>query len=367
MCIYSVVEVILFLLFIYYRNGYKSVKFFYVSAALLLMLTGLHNGMNEGDLDFRDYLNFFIGNWSKYGDLDSKWGYDLEPIFAYFVRFLRIFGRYDFIYIIGTSLCFGIPFLILVKKYSVNPPLSILLLLIIVHTNVFITFFAGHRQMLATTFFELAFLIYFSETFKYKWYLFSAFIVLALFSHSSSYIVFPLVLCIYFLKVSSKKTIYVLLILSLLSGLLLTSVFDNLFTALMRTVSVFDVLDRTTHYTLENVYENANTTIVSLGPLTILSLICVYYSSEKEFKSFPFKSFYIGTILKNFFGFLPLINRGLLFLFLISISCAIPKALNTNPKCKFAISFIVLVNLFLAFRAYSKPDYVLLPFHFIFE
>lgn len=366
MCVYFVVEVILFFLFIH-RISHKSEKFFYVSAVLLLMLTGFHNGMNEGDLDYQDYLNLFLGNWSKYGDLDSNWGYELEPVFAYFVYFLRFFGKSDYIYIIGTSLCFGIPFLYMVKKYSVNPPLSILLLLIIVHTNVFITFLAGHRQMLATSFLILAFLIYFEKDFKYKWYLFFIFIILSLFSHSSSYLVVPMAIGIYFLKISSKRTVYILLIVSLFAGLFLISFFDNLVHVLMSSLSAFDVLDRTTYYTTQNIYENADATIVSLGPLTILAFICVYFSSQEEFSSFTFKSFYVAAILKNFLGFLPLINRGLLFLFLISVACAIPKMLDTNKKCKWAICCIVLANLFLAYRAYSKPDYILLPFHFIFE
>lgn len=365
MYIFLVVEIFLFVLYVNCKKRNEKVLFWW-SCALLFMMTALHdgNGNTEYGYDFPQYMNFFQGKPSIYGNLDS--GYELEPVYAYFCRFLRLFGRSDFVYILGTALFFGCPFVYLVYKFSNNKPLSILLLFTILNSSTYLTFLAAHRQMTATTLLLICFILYNTQI-KYKKPLIILLALGSLMAHSSSYIVIPLFVLVYYLKVSSRKYVEWAIFVSMIIGLLFFSVMNNFFMTSMTFLSHFDELDRTTFYTLNEIYENNKVSIFRLAPISILSILCVHYSTKKEFDSIYVKSLYTATIFKNMLGFVPLINRGFLLFFLLGIIGAVPSAINTNNRFKICMTVVVIIHIIAAYRDYLAPSFRLAPFHFIFE
>lgn len=366
MCIFLIVEILLFLLFFTYRRKNRN-SYFFLSALLLLMITGLHNGRFQPEIDFYRYMQTFLDKYGGYGKIDVKGDYDLEPAYAYFVRFLRLFGKTEITYIMGTAICFGIPFLTLVKKYSNVPPMSILLLFVILDTSAFRFYIAGHRQMVATIFFELAFLIYYGKPFKYKNILLAICLVIPLFAHSSSYIVLPMAIGLLFFSLNNKRTLLILLLISLILGLTITNVLSGLTDSLMAYLSTFEQLDRTTTYSVNDIYDDLKPSLTKLLPLTSFTAAVIYYSNEEECKSYPVKALFFATILKNLLGFLPLINRGIIFFIFLGIAGAIPESINKNINCKYVFSLILAGLIFIAYWLYSGPLYGLLPYKFIFE
>lgn len=367
MCIYLVVDLILFFLGYIYSNQYRN-HFFYISALIMLIVTGLHNGRCfQPEVDFNRYMLTFFNQDGGYGRIDIKNGFNLEPAYAYLVKFLQFFGKQDYTYIMGTAIIFGLPFLVIVKRFSASPPLSILLLFVILDTSILLIFIAGHRQMLATIFFILAYILYFGYEFRLKKYFVILFLIIPLFAHSSSYLVLPMALGILFIPITKKRTILYMLTASLLAGLILTSFFSNIVHSLMFILSSFESLERTTNYTVNDIYEENIPTINNLAPITLFTATCVYFSSKDEIRSYPVKSLYIATILKNTLGFLPLINRGLTLFILIGIAGAIPQIINHNKQSKSVIMLIIAGLIFVAFLQYTKQSYMLLPYEFIFE
>lgn len=367
MNLFFIVDILLFIMFIK-CNERNEKLFFGWSCALMFMLTALHNGSGnvEYGYDFPEYIKLFMGERSMYGNLDTAEGYELEPVYTYFCRFLRWFGRYEFVYILGTSLFFGIPFVYLVNRYSNNKPLSFLLLFTLLNTLVYLMFLSAHRQMLANTFFLLCFAVYNSQV-KYKKLIILLLALGGLFSHTSSYLVIPLAAIVYFMKVSSKKRMIGTILVSLVVGMTYSPLINELFDNLILFLSGFGELSRVTVYSLNEIYENAEISIFWLAPFSVLTILCIHYSTKQELNSICMKSLFVATIVKNLFSFVPMIDRTVLLFILLGIIGGVPVAIKTDRRFKFWMVALVIVFLAAAYKTYLSPSFRLTPFHFIFE
>ncbi|MDO5482758.1 MAG: EpsG family protein [Bacteroidaceae bacterium] len=339
----------------------------------MFLITGFHNGYGDRygyGYDFPEYMHYFQGKSSIYGYLDH---YDLELPYYYFCKLLGFLGKSDFVYIFGCALFFGIPFVLFVKKYSNNYPVSFFLLFTILNTSIFLTFLAAHRQMIATTMFMWG--IYFYYNFKIKgvnWKsklkssLICCFIIIALLAHSSSYFVLPFIIIVYCINIDDIKAQY-LLWGSFFIGLLLVPELQVIFSEFIIKLSVFDVLDRTTHYTTENIYEYNEVGIFNLLPLTLLVSLAVFYSKKEEIKTFHTKSMIFAAVMRNLFFTIPLINRGLFLFILVGITGFIPPSIKHSKCYKVLFFMLMILFLYLAYRNYTSKSFRLNPFNFIWE
>lgn len=340
------------------------------------MLLGLHDGTGDPKgygYDFPAYLNFFKGKYDIYGNVDDLNSYTLEMPYYYMCKFLRLFGNYDFVYIFGCALIFNIPFLYIVNKYSNNKPLSILLLFIIGHTSLHLFVLSVHRQMVANTFFLLAVIIILNcpkVSWKYnKKQILLCFLCLfiAVLSHSSSYLLLPILFFIYFININSKKLLLYALVVTMFLGVILSNIMNNYFVRLMLLLGDIEEIERSTHYFVNDVYGSTTSTFTALLPLTALTFIFVMYSNKKEINSFFLKCIVTATIIINLFYSVPLMTRSMTTLLLLGISGSIPQAIGYNKKTIYSINIIVILLIYIAYRSYTSPAFRMLPFKFIWE
>lgn len=387
-------------------NGSNKRQFFYVSGGLLLILTCLHNGQGDSNgygYDFPEYLAFFKGEGdSMYASIESDSGYDLEWPYYVYCKLLGLFFQYDFIYIMGIGLTIGIPFLYLVRKYSNNPALSIFLLLTILNTQTYLFFLSVHRQMLANTFIFLAYIVIESDMQRKK-AIALLLLFLALSSHSSSFIIVPFLLVLWYLKIKIRKS-YALIILGVtfLAGLFINRLLSDEFRALFFLMENSESLERSVHYIVDDVYEEGNTSFNILFPLTAITSFMVCFAKEEELRSFSMKCMLFTTSMYNLLCMIPLIDRGLTIFVLLGIVGAVPisgpitieddensdapdelelltndnnaeeKVINEVEEKNFILVkvglFIILImQIYLANKAYNNPSFRLLPFEFIWE
>ena len=358
MYVYIVIDFLLLLLYIK-DNGRNSKKAFVVSAIILFLLVSLHDGQFTND--YQQYLNFFLGKNSMYGTINFT--NNIENGYILFIRFLHFFVSSSLGYIFSISLLICIPFLYLVNKLSNNRILSILLLVTINDGLTLQTFFCAHRQMLAVS--MLFCVIIVARKRICCWKLIGLVLVIcAVLTHSTSYFVLFFLVLLYFIPFNNKKIYYILLGVSLVLG-----TFINLSDLFLNFISFFSIIDgamRSVNHVLNS--DHYSLGIWSFLPLTILGFSFVYYTSSYETNNFYLKSFVIGVVCKNLFGFFPLINRSIFFLILLGLIGAIPSSLKYNYSQRYIYALLVVLYIyFLSRMLQNPPENFMLPYNFIFD
>lgn len=377
MCIFFFFDIVLFILALNYNEKNKRL-FYWISALVLLFLLGMHNGTGDPNgygYDYPHYLNFFRGKYDMYGSVDSPSTYELEWPYFYFCKILRLIGNYDFIYIIALCLIVNVPFLLYVRKYSKNAPLSMLWLFLIQNTQVHLFINTAHRQMIAHAFFMVGIfaMMSFHER-NEKWFcdvkkdiFIAVCFIIAILGHSSSYFVIVALLGVYYLPQISKKIQILVVIASMVIGVYMYKAFFGYFTNLMFILGDVDEISRSTHYLVDDVYDASNVSLNALLPQTLMTIGVIYCCTETELKSFFVKCLLLATIFVNIFYSVPLISRSFTSLWILAITGCVPMAFRNTMKGKLIMSVIVVMLLYTAYKAYSSPAFRLLPFKLIWE
>lgn len=354
-------------MFYIYRNKDESI-IYYFSCALVFLLMACHNGIFDLELDYTNYMNLFLGKPSMYGNIDVKDAFDLEKPFYYFDHFLRIFPREPFVYIISVAVIFCLPLFVIIKRQSYNPALSLLLLMVLNNTMIFTFFFSIHRQMMAVVYFLWAYIINESNIKKrLKLVFVTIFCGIGLLSHSSSYFVLPIALVLFFIPAPSKKVLYFLVIGALGVGIFSATFIKDQMTNLMLMLGDAEEIQRSTYYLATGRYDdNALHLMTSLPPMAALASIFIYFYSKEELQKYSVKCWILAFVLFLSLSSVPLINRAIILFFLIGLAGAIPESIKKkNVKDVFLLSMILFV--YIAFRAYSRPEYLMLPYNFIWS
>lgn len=368
MNIYLFFEIILLFLYTQYRKiGYT--KIYWISCCILFFIMSAHNGIFDNMFDYTSYMNLFLGKPSRYGSLDTQFGYELELPYYYLLKFLRIFPIEPATFIIGIAIVFCMPVFLLSRKESVNPALTVLLLLVLNNTSIFRSFMGAQRQMVGCVFYILAYFIYEHTELKYKKYFAIGFIALALMSHSSSIIVLPIFFLLYFVHVTpSKKYLYIMVASAWAIGMFLSSFIVEQATSFMYLLSDIDEIDRSTHYLIEEVFADQKTyALTALTPMALLISYFIYCYDDDELEHFSVKCWITAFLFYISLYSIPLMNRGMLLFFLIGMCGGIPKRINEDSRLKKGSFVLMLLFVYLAYRAYNRPGYLLLPYNFIWE
>ncbi len=365
MCIYLIVDVIL-LIFCWIYNCHKKGTLFF-SCFIFFCLMVAHNGQFNMMCDYTNYMNLFLGKASIYGNINTSSGYDLEMPFYYFLKFLRIFPIIPFIYILAIGIMFCTPLFFLIKKESNNPPLSLFYLMVLNNASLYLFFFSAHRQMLATVFLLWAYIIYKYARSKYKNIITILFVLLGLFSHSSSYFVIPIALMLYFIKLPTKKYLYIIVAISLILGLFFRNLIAEHFSNFLILFGDNENVARSTHYLFDDVFGDQKTyEFTALPPMALLIIFFIYHYKKMELQQYTVKCWICAFILYLSLSSIPLINRAVLLFFLLGIVGGIPLSIRKlNVKKQFLV--VSLLFLYIAYRAYNRPEYILLPYKFFFE
>ena len=349
----------------YTQHSKKAI--FTIGSLLIFFLMISHDGIFNMQLDYTNYMNLFLGKNSMYGNLDVKDGYDLELPFFYFDEFLRLFPREPFTYILAIGITFCLPFFIIVWKESKNPPLSFFLLLVLNNTSIWLFFFSVHRQMFATTFFLWAFILFRYTNFKKKKYFIAILLILGLLSHSSSYFVVPLAIGVFFIKTPPKKYLYLGVFISLICGLFAKKIIGEQMIFMLGQLGDVEEISRSTSYMLEGTFDGMEShEFTALPPMALLICLFIHTYSKEDLERYCVKCWILAFILFLSLTSVPLINRAVLYFFLMGIAGGMPVAMN-KLRIKQQYFAFMLFFLYIAFRAYSRPEYLLLPYNFIFS
>lgn len=338
-----IVSLILFLLFLISNNKNKK-RIGTISFILFASILLLTNGQFQGN-DYPQYLNFYLGKSSMYGDLDIVGGYDLEKPYAYFVKIIRfILPEAPYSYILCYALMWLIPLYVLLKKCSNNIPLSLFLICTVLNCSQLLFMITAQRQMIATVSFIWIYYIIKCTNLKRKSkiILIAALSILALFAHSSSYFVLPLLLGLYFLKIPSKKILYLLVIISFIVGPAAQQYFGTLLNGLIISFGSSEEIARSTSYFIKGMYDFGGMTYLGLLPTTLACLIFIYFYDKEGINNYGTKCFTFAVIFFNIFNSVPLLSRGLNVFFLLGAILGIPYFKNKNSAFRMKLLFLVV-------------------------
>ena len=364
--IYIIFEaILLFLTFNQITRTRK--KYFIICCILLFIINGLHFGGWYIANDYGSYRDFFLGKSSQYGGMNIKGDYDLELPYLYYCKFLRFFGRSDFTYIAGTCLMFGIPFMWLTWKKSINPPMTLFLLLTFFVGQTYLFYLCAHRQMVATAFIIWSFIIYESQL-KFKNILALACLAIGLIGHSTSYFIIPVLLLVYFLKIEFSKKFYIVVcLISMVLGAVAYKLFAGYITAIFISIADIEETARTTYYLANDVYGYGEMPYKRILLMTFTICGMLYYETKEEANSFYMKLLVISAVVYNLLNTVPLVNRMLTAFVLFGIAGGIPSAFKRRASnCRWGMLAVLLINWIFTIRYYFKDGFQY-PFHFIWE
>ena len=197
-------------------------------------------------------------------------------------------------------------------------------------------------------------------------------LIAAVMSHTSIYLILPLVLLLLFVPLT-KKVSYCLIIGSCLITLFFTDVFSYVFTGLMFWLSPYEAFDSLTRYMDSDKYGLSGKAglLTDFAPIAIWALINIYYSNKNEINNVFMKCMVVGTsltIMGSSFG----LSFRMMYALLMLGYCYIPIAYKNNSKSLF-VNFIPLLMMFYRLIGavmnpveYSAESHWL-PYMFIFE
>lgn len=360
----------LILFFFELKNPRDKTFIYWLGTFVFIALFALR-GDNVGG-DTLNYCLYFEGNSSSaYGTLKNN--DDMEIGFRGICMFLQCISHSRFWFIFSTSLLSLVPFVMLVKKYNIFPSLAYLYIICSNWCIMVVCIETHIRQNIATGILMLALYIFMSnDKSKKKNALVILLVLLSLITHTSMYLILPLLFVIYFVPFSKRGSILVV-IGSCIVTLFLTNFFADLFANLMLLISPYEVFEHITRYADSEKYGLSNKAILfsEIAPVALFALINIYYATKVELNNIFMKSLVVGTsvtIMASTFG----MSFRMMYALLLLGYCYVPIAYKTNRKALF-LNFVPLV--WLLYRlwgavlnpaSYNSESHYL-PYMFIFE
>lgn len=375
--LYVIVCLVVFLI-IELNNPQKNRSlYFFISSSLIFSVIAFRGSDVGGDT--LEYVRFFKGEGSMYGSIDDS---EMEVGFVLIARFLHFFNESAMWFLFSSTLITLFPFFIIVKKYSSNK--TIPLLLFMTTWSILPTSLCAIRQNFAVSLAMTAFLLFGSlrdnsiqDVKKRKSIIILIIIVciLSIMTHTSMMVALPLIVLAEFINLS-RKYMYIIVLGSFVGALLIDNLFGELFQQFNIITQSFEYADRMNSYFENSKYELTNEVSFNrLGPSTLYVLIVVYKSSEEELHSFFLKCLVIGHSLFCIGASFPMISRVVYPLLLFGISF-VPLSMNFRREKISKVLLILLLFFFVRtqfkyFAEYNIADNYygvrLLPYKTIFE
>lgn len=369
--IYIGLIVILFFLFVTEYRLRKNISYTFWLGTFFFMALFAFRGDNVGG-DTIEYCRYFEGKTSStYGSLKSN--DDIEIGFRWVCMALQKVSLSRFWFLFSTSLLSLIPFVLIVKKYSIFPNLSYLYIICSNWCIMVICIETHIRQNIATAFLMMALYLFLLEKKQKKTLLLCVvFIIASILTHTSMYLILPLLISLYFIPLT-KTVSYCLIIVSCIITLFFTDFFTNLFTYVMVLISPYEAFENLTRYMDSEKYglSGQSGLVTNFIPIAMWALINIYYSNKNELNCIFMKCMVVGTsftIMGSSFG----LSFRMMYTLLLLGYCYIPIAYKYNLKA-ILINFIpLLMMLYRIWGAVLNPaqyntESHWLPYQFIFE
>lgn len=313
---------------------YKK-RIFYISCIIVYIFIAFR--AQTVGADTNNYVNFFIGKTKEYNS-DQR---ELEPLLLLYNHILQIISNGAVFYLMANTFFSLYPIYYLIKHYSHNKVLSIILFFIL---GYYITYFVALRQILSIALILYGFILYKeNQNRKIKWSLFISFSIIAYFMHTSAIIVSILFIIIFLIK-NINKEIYVLLI---ISSFLIGYIFrENFYMTIFAYISGLNssAIERINNYLNED-FSFESMSIITLLLPNIIALSYIKYMDSNLLDDEISKLYLLGIILNNIFMFFIFIQR-LVIPFQIFSIITLTWPLARRKKYNYKLILILFTLLF---------------------
>jgi len=251
--------------------------------------------------DTWNYVRYFTGEQSYY-NYDER---ELEPLFLTYNWLLHFFTYNGVVYLFVNTLISLAPIYYLVKKYSYNKSLSILLFFLL---DVHMTYCVALRQILALSFILWG-IIFVLEKRKYHWLWFAFFSLIAYFFHTSSIIVSVFCLTVYFVPISKRWVGIICIIVAYIVGQLSESYSHLIFFEFLDRLNISSI-ERMSNY-FDTSFDNSFAYTQRGAGLAVISIgLFVFGTIDKsKLNNWIVKMYLLSIIIACLFSNFPMVER----------------------------------------------------------
>lgn len=370
MCIYTYISIILLLIVILELTKMLPHKVALWLSALLVIFIAVFRDTSVGG-DTQNYWLFFSNIENNFYGSASHPTDGMEPGFVAIGRLFTTLSKNGYFWIGLTALLNFIPYLILVRKNSYITSIPFFLVMNV--WGLFSIEITALRQVYAVSFAVCACLVYNSDIKKKKKIIATGLLlIMSLITHNSMLIVLPILIACYFLRISTKAGL-IIMIASLVIVLVVPTIFSSMFQEFYNQMRFIDAASRMTNY-----YDNASMgldyeiSFNRLGPQTLLGCLLLWLA-RKENNQFRFSinCLVLGVAMYNIGAAFPMMSRTTFALTLIG-STLVTKDILQKKNRIVLITLVLLLGFFLrssikAFNNYEDTGGHLLPYTFIWE
>jgi len=251
--------------------------------------------------DTLEYVQYLTGERSFY-NYDTR---DLEPLFIVYRTILDYCTNSRLVVMIVNTIVTMFPLYLIIKKFSYNPPLSILFFFA---ANGTMIYFVGLRQAIGMAFVLIAFFLIWSNVrSRIKIIASIFFVILSFFFHTYSIVISIVFLVVTLVHVNEKAPLYIGSIGSFVVGSIadffsVEKIFSSYLSFGFTMTSRLDV-----YLAMENeLNENVPILVIMMFFISIVLIRCL----KKDQINSPFmRIFIVGVMLGNLFYPIPMLSR----------------------------------------------------------
>lgn len=320
--------------------------------------------------DTWNYVRYLDGERNFY-NADNR---ELETGFLIYRQVLVALQGSRFVYMLINSFLTCYPIYLLMKKYSLNVPLSLAMASIF---DLYVSYFCALRQLLGLAILVLC-ILYVLKNGKYRWVIYCLGTFLGWTFHVTIVIYSVLFVCAYFLKKINRKIALICIIGSAIIGIVLQSfdvgqIFDfYLSMNLSMTERIQLYLEKEETNVLTSIFQN-------LRPSVIAVLIFVLIDKNKVNHWFSV-IYLLGVVIGNLFISVPMIHRitiGFIVFGPIVFSWIFSSKYYSMAEYRKKVNIILLLFFLYFSQAYIKNNLIsnidltnsgrMHPYQFIWE
>ncbi|MCQ2170402.1 MAG: EpsG family protein [Bacteroidales bacterium] len=347
--------------------GKKDNRVFWLCVAMVLFIMTFRSYdptmVNYQD-DIPNYIRFYNNlNSSNYGTPGNT-TYGFEPGLSLVCWLLWLFPKSDLFFVLMMRLICMAPILYGIYRYSSQKELS--LLLVILLPGCWLLEMITMRQALATSFLLWMVFVYLERPRRWKLWVF-VLALMALLSHSTSYLVLIIASVVLFLPFN-KKVCLIILAIAAVSGGFFASKLAGLFASF---IAPLELLERVTSY-ISDATEMGEANPASFIVFGILGALCVLSIEKGDRKRELFGKFFVtGIVIYCMLGNYPLVDRMTSFFILTGAIGALPSLPSATMVHKsllwWSMIAICLVYVYLFYSDNCGETSYFLPYHFFFD
>lgn len=362
------------MLVVWNSNNRVNKNLFYLSTFFTFSILAFRNIDVGGDTF--EYVKLFLKQGSLYDNIEIEKGYVLFNDILYFI------SESKFWFIFATSFITMAPFYYIIYKYTQGNKILPLCIYMSMWQLLGCSM-TSLRQNIAISIAMLVFILLRGEHLKnrnIKIIVPIALIMLSFTFHSTMYVVVPIMIATYFVKLN-KKIAILCIVGCVISSLILKNLAGDFFTLFNMYTNSLVGFEHMTYYYGNDKYElYDNISFFSLAPHALMVCCLIYLANNEELNKYEFKCLFVAECIYLLGVSFPLIFRVVLCLYFIGIT-AIPQAFRVpnkghiSIKCiNYLIICLCLFFMYLRYKVYETYDYStgggggnLLPYTFIWE